>query len=115
MITFIGLSFSLSTVHVWTAIYSFVFFLFAAGLWLVYAEDGDNGQDAAPSPAGGRQPLAFSRSAADRAAGAAEAGTLSGTVRGPAPDAGASPPRDAARPTAYTRFAPGHSRGRRGG
>jgi len=116
MITFIGLSFSLSTVHVWTAIYSFVFFLFASGLWLVYAEDGADGQEGAAAPAGGRQPLAFSRSAADCAAGAAVAArSASGPVRGPASETGATPRRDAARPTAYTRFAPGHNRGRRGG
>lgn len=35
--TFLGLSFTLTTVHVWTNIYSFVFFLFGAGMWLVSA------------------------------------------------------------------------------
>lgn len=34
MITFAGLSFTLVTVHVWTAIYTFVFFLFGAGMWM---------------------------------------------------------------------------------
>jgi len=33
--TFLGLSFTLSTVHIWTNIYSFVFFVFGAGMWLV--------------------------------------------------------------------------------
>lgn len=33
--TFFGLSFVLSTVHVWTNIYSFVFFLFGAGIWFI--------------------------------------------------------------------------------
>jgi O-Antigen ligase len=37
MFTFIGLSFTLATVHIWTSIYSFVFFLFGAGLWFVTA------------------------------------------------------------------------------
>lgn len=32
---FLGLSFTLSTVHVWTNIYSFVFFMFGAGMWLI--------------------------------------------------------------------------------
>jgi hypothetical protein len=34
MITFTGLSFTLATVHIWTAIYSLVFFMLAAGLWI---------------------------------------------------------------------------------
>lgn len=45
MITFCGLSFSLATVHVWTAIYSFVFFFFGAGLWMAsYAEPEDSSE-----------------------------------------------------------------------
>ena len=35
MITFVGLTFTLSTVHVWTNIYSFVFFMLGAGFWLL--------------------------------------------------------------------------------
>jgi hypothetical protein len=35
--TFLGLSFTLTTVHVWTNIYSFVFFMFGAGMWLIEA------------------------------------------------------------------------------
>jgi hypothetical protein len=33
--TFLGLSFTLSTVFVWGNIYSFVFFVFGAGMWLI--------------------------------------------------------------------------------
>lgn len=33
--TFLGLSFTLCTVHVWTAIYSFTFFLLGAGVWMI--------------------------------------------------------------------------------
>jgi hypothetical protein len=33
--TFLGLTFTLVTVHVWTTIYSFVFFIFGAGVWLI--------------------------------------------------------------------------------
>ena len=33
--TFLGLSFTLSTVHVWTSVYSFTFFMFGAGVWLM--------------------------------------------------------------------------------
>jgi hypothetical protein len=36
--TFIGLTFSLATVHVWASAYSFIFFLFGAGLWLITAK-----------------------------------------------------------------------------
>ena len=35
--TFLGLSFTLTTVHVWTNVYSFVFFMFGAGIWLITA------------------------------------------------------------------------------
>ena len=33
--TFIGLTLTLVTVHVWTNIYSFVFFIFGAGIWMI--------------------------------------------------------------------------------
>ena len=33
--TFLGLSFTISTVHIWSNIYSFVFFMFGAGLWMI--------------------------------------------------------------------------------
>lgn len=36
--TFLGLSFTLCTVHVWTNVYSFVFFMFGAGMWLITAQ-----------------------------------------------------------------------------
>lgn len=35
VICFIGLTFTLCTVHIWTSIFSFVFFLFGAGLWML--------------------------------------------------------------------------------
>ena len=40
--TFLGLSFTLCTVHVWTNIYSFTFFMFASGMWFITAETGDD-------------------------------------------------------------------------
>ena len=43
--TFLGLSFTLVTVHVWATIYSFVFFMFGAGIWLVTAQPGDQDPD----------------------------------------------------------------------
>lgn len=36
--TFLGLTFTLCTVHVWTNIYSFIFFMFGAGIWLISAQ-----------------------------------------------------------------------------
>ena len=60
--TFLGLSFTLTTVHVWTNIYSFVFFLFGAGMWLVNAVQSAPqvpGPSADPSrgQSGGRTPV----------------------------------------------------------
>lgn len=39
MLTFVGLTFTLVTVHIWTSIFSFVFFLLGAGIWLAGATD----------------------------------------------------------------------------
>ena len=36
--TFMGLTFTLCTVHIWTNIYSFAFFFFGAGMWLITAQ-----------------------------------------------------------------------------
>ncbi len=33
--SFVGLTFTLCTVHIWANIYSFVFFMFASGVWLI--------------------------------------------------------------------------------
>jgi hypothetical protein len=38
--TFLGLSFTVSTVHIWTNVYSFVFFMFGAGMWLITTAPG---------------------------------------------------------------------------
>ena len=35
--TFMGLTFTLCTVHIWSSIYSFAFFFFGAGMWLITA------------------------------------------------------------------------------
>jgi hypothetical protein len=47
--TFLGLTFTLCTVHVWTNVYSFVFFMFGAGVWLI-AEMPRGAEGAAPQP-----------------------------------------------------------------
>lgn len=58
MFTFCGLTFTLVTVHVWTTIYSFVFFMFGAGVWFLTAQpiregegDGLEGEDTGPARA----------------------------------------------------------------
>lgn len=43
---FVGLTFTLCTVHIWNNLYSFVFFMFAAGLWMHDAPiKGDGGEE----------------------------------------------------------------------
>lgn len=51
MITFCGMSFTLVTVHVWSTMYSFVFFLFGTGMWLIDYKGTDGGAGGAgPAP-----------------------------------------------------------------
>ncbi len=49
MILFMGYAFALATVHVWTSIYSFVFFMYGAGMWLLSVTPQD--EAATPDPA----------------------------------------------------------------
>lgn len=86
--TLLGLSFTLCTVHIWTNVYSFVMFMFGAGLWLVAAADAPAADaDAAPaSPRGA--PTAARRSgvvpASPAAAPAAPERPRTATEAGPA-------------------------------
>lgn len=50
MIMFLGLSFTLVTVHIWTSVYSFVFFLLASGLWIASATDERTADAPNPPP-----------------------------------------------------------------
>jgi hypothetical protein len=34
--TFTGITFTLCTVHIWTNLYSYIFFMFGAGMWMIY-------------------------------------------------------------------------------
>jgi hypothetical protein len=52
MITFCGLSLTLITVHVWTSVYSFVFFLLGSGLWIASASSEGTVETKAQAPAG---------------------------------------------------------------
>lgn len=38
--TFIGISFTLTTVHIWNVVYSFIFFLLGSGLWFITVKVG---------------------------------------------------------------------------
>jgi hypothetical protein len=68
MFTFLGLSFTLSTVHIWTAIYSFVFMMLGAGMWLAtYTPEGARQVDVARSsddPRAHRPGIALTRAIA---------------------------------------------------
>lgn len=48
MFTFTGLTLTLCTVHVWTSIYAFVFFLFGAGMWFLTAAATSHQQNSEP-------------------------------------------------------------------
>ena len=61
VITFIGITFSLCTVHVWTNIYSFLFFLFGAGMWIVSTVPGEAGEADAAEGAAKTQTSRYSR------------------------------------------------------
>ena len=57
--SFTALAFTLTTVHVWSNLYSFVFFLFGAGLWLIHASLDD--EQTAPAPSTIRSGPVYSR------------------------------------------------------
>ncbi len=50
MISFAGLTFTLATVHIWGSIYSFVFFMFGAGVWFLTAEPENRNDAPEPEP-----------------------------------------------------------------
>jgi hypothetical protein len=54
MITMCGLSFTMTTVHVWTAMYSFVFFFYGSSMWMLYYTPADEGSD---QPAASNTPV----------------------------------------------------------
>lgn len=63
--TFLGLSFTLATVHVWTNIYSFIFFMFGSGVWIILEatrKDTERAQDGqAPQETATAATTAYSR------------------------------------------------------
>lgn len=55
MFSFMGLTFTLTTVHIWHAIFSFVFFMFGAGMWMQTAQPETGETRKAPSAAEDRR------------------------------------------------------------
>lgn len=56
MFSFLGLTFTLCTVHVWHTLYSFVFFMFGTGMWLLTAEPRQAASGAEPAETGSARP-----------------------------------------------------------
>ncbi|MGL4279135.1 MAG: O-antigen ligase family protein [Albidovulum sp.] len=61
MVVFIGLSFTLMTVHIWTAIYSYVFFLIGAGMWMAGYTDQTGQGETVTEPADKRRRISYTR------------------------------------------------------
>ncbi len=135
MFTFLGLTFTLATVHIWTAAYSFVFFVYGAGLWMITTqgapEAGAPGATALDGTALDRTALAGGRARSTGAATAQrdrDAPVFARTPEPPLPRQDAAlpavprsglalargAPQDPARTAGdaqrYTRFPPGGSR-----
>jgi O-antigen ligase len=62
MFSFIGLTFTITTVHIWHTVYSFVFFMFGSGMWLLTTKPNTTeiSPDTGAEPATGHGP-AYSR------------------------------------------------------
>ena len=57
MFSFIGMTFTLSTVHVWTNIYSWTFFMLGSGVWFIFTKpEGPSATDEAEEAPGRRRP-----------------------------------------------------------
>ncbi|WP_136443972.1 O-antigen ligase family protein [Pacificoceanicola onchidii] len=61
--TFVGLSFTLATVHIWGNVFSLVFFMFGAGIWLIEAQPASADEEARADETGpaARSGTRFSR------------------------------------------------------
>jgi len=83
MISFLGLSFTLVTVHIWTAVYSYVFFLLGAGLWMASYEEQGGGDEGVPSGASPeREGPRYSRAGAGGLVHAREMALVAGAAGG---------------------------------
>lgn len=109
--TFLGLSFTLCTVHIWTSIYSFVFMMLGAGMWMATWQPANaESATAAPAPElrGASRPVSRLRGKliAEVTPVSADAGpALSGASDSAAEtDAGPADPLRPQRGLSYTRF-----------
>ncbi|MFZ1727097.1 MAG: O-antigen ligase family protein [Albidovulum sp.] len=110
MFTFLGLSFTLVTVHIWTSAYSFVFFLLGSGLWFASAVSGDSNATAPAVPTGPvhSRPsnLVLTRNAPEISRRSDSADHV--FARSPVPESptarGEATPRQTSRQLPYTRF-----------
>ena len=105
MIAFVGLTFTLATVHIWHALYSFVFFLFGAGMWMLTATPAD-GTAARPGPDADSDGMGLRRSPQPDAPRSPEA-MRRAPATNPAPFARTHEPATRSDPALpYTRFGP---------
>ena len=61
MFTFVGITFTLCTVHIWTSVFSFIFFLFGAGMWMLAAEPGKGSGGGGAAAAEPERPSRYAR------------------------------------------------------
>lgn len=105
MVVFVGLSFTLTTVHIWTAMYSYVFFLLGAGMWMANVADDSGQGEAVAEPAERRKRFSYSRGPAAGPVHAREVQT-SHARSDAAEKVTATDDQDARRsPEVFTRFA----------
>ena len=90
--TFVGLTFTLFTVHVWGNLYSFVFFIFGAGIWMIDAVPGGEVLPAAATPGQDARALRLRRKDAAVPAYTRFPGGAAPVTRAAAPPPTARPP-----------------------
>jgi hypothetical protein len=56
MFSFLGLTFTLTTVHIWGSVYSFVFFIFGAGMWMMTVQTQQQGTTSQNNAVPGARP-----------------------------------------------------------
>lgn len=98
MFTMCGVTFTLATVAIWEAVYSYIFFLAGAGAWFMFYQEPDDAGQTAPAQAEGRGGLLYQR--ADAAPGQTPSQAKTHMTR--RPDQTAETRREDE--TVYTRF-----------
>lgn len=104
MITLCGLSFTMTTVHVWTAMYSFVFFIYGSSMWMLYyTPEDEGGEQTGPAEPPSQRSLNYRRSHSEP--GAASERSTARYSRTSDDHAANDEATDTTRPTPrYTRF-----------